>query len=327
MNDMRSRQWIKRSALALGVLAILGYAVLQVSFRTWRAAEWNRIRSGSELISLESGPMEYSLTGKGPVVLWLHGARGGYDQAPLLEGFRVLAPSRPGYLRTALSVGETLPEAAAAYAALLDSLEFGRVAVAGVSAGGASTLEFAARYPERVWAVLMISAVARRHFRPIPEQGLLSRVTDLFIGEGFEDWVRAQLLARFPQMLLSGEGSVYFSAQDRELLRSHPEKLRELGDAILSRVTASKQRFPGFVNDRIQLRQMAEPDPLPIAVPTLVIHGTADPVVGFEHAASTVHRIPHGVLFPVEGAGHFAFVTHWDRIQPRILEFLNAHGK
>jgi pimeloyl-ACP methyl ester carboxylesterase len=327
MNEEKSRRWMKRVALTFGVLALLGYATLQVGFRSWRTAEWDRIRSGSEIISLETGTMEYALTGEGPVVLWFHGASGGYDQAPSLGGFRVLAPSRPGYLRTELGVGETLSEAAAAYKALLDSLGIERVAVAGVSAGGPTTLEFSSRYPERVWAVVMISAISRERIRPVPERGRFSRATDLLIGEGFTDWLQARLLARFPQILVSDEESEYFSAEDREMLRSDPVKLRELVDRALPLLPMSKRRFPGFVNDRIQYGRMGEPDPLPITAPTLVIHGTADPDVGFEHAESTIRRIPHAVLLPVEGAGHLALVTQADLIWPRLLEFLGTHAK
>ena len=39
-----------------------------------------------------------------------------------MEGYRVLTPSRPGYLRTPLEVGKTAAEQARAFSALLDTI-------------------------------------------------------------------------------------------------------------------------------------------------------------------------------------------------------------
>ena len=55
------------------------------------------------------GPVEYVEAGGGPPVLFVHGSPGGSDQGALMggflakAGFRVIAPSRPGYLDTPLS--------------------------------------------------------------------------------------------------------------------------------------------------------------------------------------------------------------------------------
>ena len=78
----------------------------------------------------------------------LHGGPGGHDQgfaaASLARaGYGVIAPSRPGYLRTPLSTGRTFEEQADALAALLDALEVDRVVPYGVSAGGPPTIHFA----------------------------------------------------------------------------------------------------------------------------------------------------------------------------------------
>ena len=48
---------------------------------------------------------EYQLVGdSGPVLLFLHGTPGGYDQGTSVPEVRVLTPSRPGYLRTPIDV-------------------------------------------------------------------------------------------------------------------------------------------------------------------------------------------------------------------------------
>lgn len=50
---------------------------------------------------------------------------------------KFIIPSRPGYLRTPLSVDRTPKEQAEALAALLDTLKIDKVAVVGGSGGGA----------------------------------------------------------------------------------------------------------------------------------------------------------------------------------------------
>jgi pimeloyl-ACP methyl ester carboxylesterase len=41
-----------------------------------------------------------------------------------------------------------------------------------------------------------------------------------------------------------------------------------------------------------------------IAAPTLVIHGTADPMFPYGHAEALAGGIPHAELLPLEGVGH-----------------------
>jgi hypothetical protein len=72
--------------------------------------ELDRARAAAEnagvIVSTLAGPIEYAKKGTGPPLLSIHGAGGGYDQGLALaadlvgDGFRVIAPSRFGYLRT-----------------------------------------------------------------------------------------------------------------------------------------------------------------------------------------------------------------------------------
>jgi pimeloyl-ACP methyl ester carboxylesterase len=41
-----------------------------------------------------------------------------------------------------------------------------------------------------------------------------------------------------------------------------------------------------------------------ITAPTLVIHGTADPLFPYGHAEALAREIPHAELLPLEGVGH-----------------------
>jgi pimeloyl-ACP methyl ester carboxylesterase len=57
-----------------------------------------------------------------------------------------------------------------------------------------------------------------------------------------------------------------------------------------------------------------------ITAPTLVIHGTEDPVFPFDHARALVREIPGAELLPVEHMGHEYFPPDtWDLVVPAIL--------
>jgi pimeloyl-ACP methyl ester carboxylesterase len=54
----------------------------------------------------------------------------------------------------------------------------------------------------------------------------------------------------------------------------------------------------------------------------LVIHGTADNVVPFEHGVRSAEEIPGAKLLPVAGGTHYCILTHLEKTRPAILEFL-----
>ena len=57
-----------------------------------------------------------------------------------------------------------------------------------------------------------------------------------------------------------------------------------------------------------------------IAVPTLVIHGTADPMFPLEHGQALAEEIPGARLLTLDGAGHGVDRADWKTIVGAILE-------
>src|ERR1041385_8455957 len=90
-------------AVALAAAAI----VVSVSYHSDIADARARISRANSVMT-PCGRIEYASAGNGAPVLVIHGAGGGFDQgetlgAPLAQaGFRVIAPSRFGYLGTPL---------------------------------------------------------------------------------------------------------------------------------------------------------------------------------------------------------------------------------
>ncbi|HKF19867.1 MAG TPA: hypothetical protein VKF14_22150 [Candidatus Dormibacteraeota bacterium] len=93
-----------------------------------------RLASQRQVAETPCGPIEYATVGAGVPVLEVHGIFGGFDQGllvarPLLgDGFRIVAPSRFGYLRTPLPAGASPASQADAYVCLLDHLGIARAA-------------------------------------------------------------------------------------------------------------------------------------------------------------------------------------------------------
>src|SRR5687768_13528073 len=84
--------------------------------------------AGSQLIDTRCGTIEYATEGAGAPVLVLHGTGGGWDQGVLAtralipHGFRLIAPSRFGYLRTAMPADPTPQAEADTWPCFLDAL-------------------------------------------------------------------------------------------------------------------------------------------------------------------------------------------------------------
>ena len=187
------------------VFTVLLFVWIVITFRRWKRILLSVLYRNSKVVNTSAGEIEYALKGSGPVILLLHGGPGGYDQSLLdmdmwiNEGFSLLAISRPGYLRTPLSTGETFEQQADAIDALLSALGITEVAIIGASAGGPPAIHFALRYPDRVKALVLVSAVSQEY---IVEEGqtdsLLGRIFVSGTMADFGVWIFDILTRRLP---------------------------------------------------------------------------------------------------------------------------------
>ncbi|QRN98004.1 alpha/beta hydrolase [Archangium violaceum] len=272
------------------------------------------------------GPVECAFLGEGPAVLALHGAMGGYDQALLLArtagvpGFRYIAPSRPGYLGTPLSLGRTPVEQADMYRDLLNALGIERVAVMAVSGGGPSALQFALSHPDRCWGLVIISSVCTR----IAERPPLG-------------WYIMKLAARCGPLVAAmrrkaerdPERATRNSIRD-PVVRQRTLREPEAGPLLLELQRSTFDRLPlriqGTEND-IALTHSELSFPLErISSPLLVMHGTSDRAAPFAQAQLLASRVPGAELLPLEGGEHVGIFTHRDEVRARVSRFLGAHA-
>ena len=272
------------------------------------------------LIKTRCGVIEYMISGTGPAVLSLHGAMGGYDQADLLartvgnDRFRFLSPSRPGYLGTALSVGQTPEAQADAYAALLDALSIPDVAVMAISGGGPSAIHFAVRHADRCRGLILISTSAGKTTTRLP--------LAYYVLKGIGQF---PALFRFMQRIKNHdlETNLKRSISDPETLNRvlQDPAVRPLLEELID-VKQGDKRLQGTFNDVNATRTLDFPLES-IRVPVLVVHGTQDPFVPFEeHGKVLTQRIPHAELVAVEGGEHVAIFTHRNWVRDQVVRFL-----
>lgn len=312
--------------LFLAALGLGGFAALRC--QRWIRDCTRRLEGGSTVIETPKGRVEYAISGAaGPVILLVHGTPGGYDQGGLLaevaaqHGFRLIAMSRPGYLRTPLEVGRTPAAQADALAALLDALGISRAAVVGLSGGGPAAIQFALRHPGRCLALVVISAVSRP---TVPRESFVAWLlsTRLFTSNQ-AGWLMGAAVKLQPALLVQAlEPSPELQAE----ILSDPQKLSTLIAIAQAGIQLPAQRRAGMRNDEEQFASLPVFPVETIRVPTLVIHGTADKNVPYAHGLFIAETVPGAELCAIKGGTHSIFVTHADQVFSRLFTFVGAHG-
>jgi len=310
---------MKKKNTLFAIAAALGAGV-----SAWAVSKYKRekheairqLREGSLLMYTARGPVETAIVGEGPAVLVLHGGGAGYDLGVLFsypeEGFKFISVSRPGYLRTPLETGPSPSEFADTLAALLDELGIEKAAVFGMSGGGPSTIEFAVRYPETCWGVVLLSAANQ----PLPSfPASMKFVETILPYSDFLPW----LALNTPLMYILSGPKLKAQIGDNTEKQSMLKKL-------MGTMFPLSLRGPGAFND-IKYIQSTPGYPLDqIKAPTLVIHGDADSIVPFEQGKHSAATIPNAELFIVPGGDHFCFITHYEITKPALLQFLRTYA-
>jgi pimeloyl-ACP methyl ester carboxylesterase len=327
--------------LLVGALAASFVVAVLAAFLLWRKRLLARLLLDSEIAQTARGPVEFTRSGAGPVVLQVHGGATGCNQTLALSwdfdraGWTILTPSRPGYLRTPLTTGATPEEAADALAGLLDVLGIARVAVMGTSGGGPTALQFALRHPEHVWGLVLQSAVTRQFIEPRRStHSLLGRVVFSRSGKWLADlgsWLIALLARYWPALLVR----TFFNASEeldpgkardrRAYVLKHPEQLTFFRRLTMSGLPLSV-RQAGIWNDLQQYAQLPVYPLEQIQCPTLVLHGRADGNVPFAHAEFVARAVAKVKLYGIEDCGHLIWVGPGAaRARETVLAFLTRH--
>lgn len=282
-----------------------------------------RSAHGSSVIPTRSGAMEYAEAGDGPPILMIHGTGGGFDQGllfaqPLIEaGWRVIAPSRFGYLRSAFPEDHSSEAQADALVDLLDHLGIEALPVAGGSAGALSAIAFAIRHPTRCTALVPIVPVAHVPGRPAPQppSALAAAIMRWGLQSDALFWAGIRL-AR-DQMIAS------LLATDPALVHQASETEQKRAAAILRGILPVSAKIRGLLNDAGLAGDPAPMDLGSIRAPVLAISAEDDRFLTAEAARHIAATAPdaRSIIFP-EG-GHI-WIGHDDALFTEVDRFLRT---
>ncbi len=324
MPGIRFRQ---AALIVLGVV-VAGLGAVTYFYQRDIQQARERVASGSQIAQTPCGPIEYAVAGDGPPVLVVHGSGGGFDQGldfskPLAErGFRVIAMSRFGYLRTPLPADATPAAQADAHACLLDALHVPRAAILGISAGAVSSQQFAIRHPQRTTALVLVVPAAYR-----PRSAEVARATASSVVEFVRDtalrldflfwaWIRFApdsvtrvVLATDPALVASASRA---EQAEVAMVREHILPVSPRRDGLINeaKIMAALERYP--------LER--------ISAPTLAISALDDYYDTYESARYTATQIPRARFIGYPTGGHL-LVGRGQEAMDEITQFLKAQQK
>ena len=203
----------------------------------------------------------------------------------------------------------TVEDMAADAVAVLDGYGISGAHIAGMSLGGYLAQLIGLKYPDRVQTLTLVASEALE--QPDPKTpGIDPAVLDYHARASTLDWANRQSVIEYQTgawRLLTGSAHPFLEDDIRALatedLDRTPSPMSAFNHAGLSQPT-------GWLGRLVELQ-----------VPVLVIHGTEDQVVSYEHALTLQRKIPGATLITLRGTGHELHRFDW----PVILKALTEH--
>jgi pimeloyl-ACP methyl ester carboxylesterase len=192
---------------------------------------------------------------------------------------------------------------------VLDAYGLPAAHLVGVSAGGAFAQLVALDFADRVLSLVLISTSPATP----GDRGLPAPTEEFgrFVVAAEVDWSDPESVTDYLvgySRLLAGSQRPFDEAACRELIRRDVERARNSAALQNHDLVTSG-------NDDRSSQPLSS-----ITAPTLVIHGTADPMFPLGHGEALAQEIPSATLLRLEGGGHGVNRADWDTIVPAILE-------
>ena len=190
---------------------------------------------------------------------------------------------------------------------VLDGLDIERAHVVGLSMGASIVTTLATRHPERVLTLTVATSSPGGDDLPPPS----AEISASFAEPAPEiDWSdRAAVADRLVDDLRGFTGSLPF---DEEHART-----------VVGRVLDHSPVPAAAGNHWLLVAGDADEPPTDyaaITVPTLVWHGSADPLFPLPHGRAYLERIPHARLVVLDGVGHeYPPPSTWDVVVTELL--------
>ena len=192
---------------------------------------------------------------------------------------------------------------------LLDALQIDAAHVVGSSMGGMIGQLTAIHFPDRVRSLSAIMTSSGAKDLPRGNIGLLWQMCrPRPKGENKE-----AALKRLVSICQKIGGNEFMDDENylRERLRSDIDRCYD--PAGVGRQTAAVVTAPSRKNILSQIN-----------APTLVVHGTSDPILPYQHGIDLAHSIPNARLELVQGMGHYLPLSLVARLSELLVNHMNA---
>jgi pimeloyl-ACP methyl ester carboxylesterase len=215
----------------------------------------------------------------------------------------VLAAAGAALMRQPVSAPYSLRDMAADTAGLLDALHIERAHVVGASMGGMIAQTLATEFPARVRSLTSIMSTTGNPNLPPPQPQALNALLGPPPGNRDEAIERAVFVFR----TIGSPGFPFDEAEVRALAALSFDRGFNPGGLArqIVAILAAGDRSAALRSVR---------------VPTLVIHGTGDPLVSVEGARETAAAVPGAELLLIDGMGHDMPRPVW----PRLIDAICA---
>ena len=212
--------------------------------------------------------------------------------------YRIIAPSRFGYLGSDILGDGTPAEQATAYVELLDELGIDKVYLLATSAGGSVAIRFALDYPERTKGLILYCSAMPFTEKPEkyseyagPPAVLCNDLTMFLISPLFDP-------------IMGMEPSTIYS-----MLPVSDRKDGVVLDASVTNLDMARNYDDYHIED--------------LQVPTLVFHAKDDKLASYTDTVKAVERFPNCTFISFESGGHL-MVGHGEEIKNAIYDFTRS---
>jgi pimeloyl-ACP methyl ester carboxylesterase len=211
-------------------------------------------------------------------------------------------PGHPGY-----TGADLLADAVG----VLDGYGIPRADIVGVSAGGAFAQLLALEFSDRVRSLVLIStSAATPGARDLPSPNDQFR---RFLSTATVDWSDSESVVEYVvgySRMLAGGQRPFDAAHMRDLVRQDIKRARDF---------AARRNHDLLTAGESQSAPLSS-----LTAPTLVIHGTADPMFPVEHGEALAHEIPGASLLRLDGAGHGIDPADRETIAGAVIDHTTA---
>lgn len=193
---------------------------------------------------------------------------------------------------------------------VLDAYHIDQAHLFGMSLGGMIAQIAAVKHPERILTLTLLATSVigsdnnTRDLPPMDERILTHHANGTHL-----DWTNENVVAEYlvsGSRLLCGSKRTFDEKRVYNQVKQEIERANNLLSMFNHALLQGDDAYEGVLHS--------------IQAPTLVIHGTDDTALPFEHGLALIDEIPNSALLTLEGAGHEIHPDDWEDIIHAVTE-------